>query len=338
MSINIAVLGATGFTGELLVEFLLRHPKVKLTYLASRTTTAIPYALMFPKFNKRTSLDCEPLDAQLAVKRADAVFLALPHTASMDFVPVLLKHNKKVIDLSADYRISDLSVYEKYYKLAHKDKENVAKAVYGMSEIYHKQIAKANLVANPGCYPTSIILGLYPLMKEKLIEPKVIADSKSSISGAGKKATEEHQFMNVTNNMWAYKPFVHQHVPEMTQVLMSSTGADLNLTFTPHVIAVESGIFSTIYVQFKKKVTDQQIRAVYQKYYKTAPFVRIKENIPQLRDVTKTNFCDISIAVDSSGKQGIIFSCIDNLIKGAAGSAVQNLNIMYGWDETLGLV
>lgn len=338
MVIKAGVLGATGFTGEKLVELLLGHPNVELTYLSSRTEKAFFYAELFPKFGKKTSLKCEPQDIEKAVTVADILFLSLPHTVSMCYVPYFLRKKKKVIDLSADYRIDDTAVYKKYYSLAHKDKKNLKQAVYGLGELFKDKIKNAELIANPGCYATSVILALFPLLKENLVEKDVIVDAKSAITGAGRKAALEYHYSNVANNIWAYKPFVHQHVPEIAQVLKDSTGKTIELVFVPQVIGVEAGIYSTIYVSFKSKVDVTKIQNVYKNCYKDSPFIRIYGDLPKLKNVVGSNFCDIGFALDSSGKKGVIVSCLDNLIKGAAGAAVQNMNIMMGWKETMGLV
>ena len=335
--VRVAVLGATGFTGEKLVEILLGHPQVEITYLASRTPKAVAYATLFPNFIGKTEAICEPLDIQKALDAGDFFFLSLPHTVSMEFVPSLIEAGKRVVDLSADYRLKDIALYQKYYNTSHKDQKNLKRAVYGLAEVYHQEIAKSNLVANPGCYPTSITLGLFPLVKEGVLEGKIIVDSKSAISGAGRKTALECKDMDVPNNFWAYKPFIHQHTPEILSVVEQASGKSIDLSFTPHVAGMKAGIYSTIYLNFNKKVSKEEIKSIYQKHYSESPFVRIKEDLPKLGDVVGTNFCDIGFALDSSGKKGVLVSCIDNLIKGAAGSAVQNMNIMLGWDETTGL-
>ena len=335
---KVAVLGATGFTGEKLVEILLAHPKVELCYLASRTKKAVLYSKFFSHFSKKTKLKCEPLDLSKAAKGSDILFLSLPHTVSMEFAPYLLKKGKKVIDLSADYRIKSPSLYKQYYGVVHKDVGNLRKAVYGLAEIYKAKIKNANLIANPGCYPTSIILGLFPLVKEGLIKGKIVVDSKSSITGAGRRAAKEYYSSGASTGLWAYKPFVHQHTPEILGVLKDKTNKSINLCFTPHVVNAESGIYSTIYLELKKKLTLFKINSIYKKHYKGCPFVRISKGLPKLANVVGTNFCDIGFALDSSGKNAVVVSCIDNLIKGAAGAAVQNMNIMLGYKQTMGLL
>jgi N-acetyl-gamma-glutamyl-phosphate reductase len=335
---KVGILGATGFTGEKLVEILLNHPKVEISYLSSRTPKPVPYSKLFPKFKGKVDLKCEPLDIDKAKAESDILFLSLPHRVSMYYVPFILKGNKKVIDLSADYRLKDTTLYKKYYGVSHTDKTNLKKAVYGLPELFKDKIIDAQLIANPGCYPTSIILALFPLVKEGLIESKIIADSKSAITGAGRKAVIDFHYANVSDNIWAYKPFIHQHMPEVVEILADKTSKEIELKFVPQVVGVEAGIYSTIYVSFKKKVSVKKIKAVYEKYYKDCPFIRLRDDLPKLKNVTGTNFCDLGFALDQDLKNGVVVSCIDNLIKGAAGAAVQNMNVMLGWEETLGLI
>lgn len=335
---KVAVLGATGFTGEKLVEILLSHPSAEVTYLSSRTEVPVAYSKLFPRFLNKTDLKCEALDINKCCKSADIIFLSLPHTVSMGFAPQLLSENKKVIDLSADYRLKDTALYQKYYKVEHKDNVGLSKAVYGLPELFKKDIEKSSLIANPGCYPTSIILALFPLVKEGLIEKKIIIDSKSSITGAGRKAVIEYHYSNISNNLWAYKPFVHQHIPEVSEVLKLSAGKTIEPIFTPHVIGVEAGIYSTIYATLTKGVTEEKISSAYLKYYSDSRFVRLLPGFPKLKDVVGTNFCDIGFALDEKKENAVIGSSIDNLIKGAAGQAVQNMNVMLGLDETTGLL
>jgi len=334
---RVGVLGATGFTGEKLVDILIKHPNVEVCYLASRTEKPVYYSDLFACFSNKTNLKCEPLSIEKSLKKCDFLFLSLPHTVSMKFVPYLLKAKKKVVDLSADYRLQDSEEYKKYYRALHEDKKNLKKAVYGLPELYKVAIGKAQLVANPGCYPTSMILPLFPLLKEGLIELKVVIDSKSSITGAGKKAIIDYHYINVSNNIWAYKPFTHQHVPEAVNILKAKTQKEVDISFTPHVVGIDAGIYSTIYVWFKKKVKSSQLFDLYQKHYRNCPFVRIKNNLPKLKEVVGSNYCDIGFELNENGKQAVVVSCIDNLIKGAAGQAVENMNIMLGCDQTTGL-
>jgi len=332
-TMKVAVLGATGFTGEKLIEILIKHKFVEINYLTSRVPNPISYSELFPRFKGRIFTKCERLDISKALKKADFFFLALPHTVSMQVVPLLIEAKKKVVDLSADYRIEDASIYNKFYNTLHTDKKNLRKAVYGLPEFFKDKIKRAVLVANPGCYPTSVILALAPLVKEKVIKRNIIVDAKSSITGAGRKAVIDYHFSNISGNIWAYKPFSHQHLPEIIQAVKGVSGLACNITFVPHVVGIESGIYSTIYLSFKKKVTQELINSIYIRYYRNAPFVRILNRLPKLKDVVGTNFCDIGFSLKNDGLNAVVASCIDNLIKGAAGNAVQNMNIMCGFSE-----
>ncbi|RKY38939.1 MAG: N-acetyl-gamma-glutamyl-phosphate reductase [Candidatus Omnitrophota bacterium] len=336
--IKVAILGATGFTGEKLVELLLKHPGVEITYLGALLEKPTLYSKLFPKFEGKINLICELPKISEAVEKADIFFLALPHTISFKIAPSILKAKKKVIDLSADYRLKNSKIYEEYYKKKHQDKRNLKQAVYGLVEFLKEEIKKADLIANPGCYPISVILALVPLLKEDMVKLRIIVDSKSSVSGGGRKPLIDYHYLSVSNNIWAYKPFFHQHTPEIVEVLKYLSKKEAEITFIPHVVGIEAGIYSTIYVDFKKKIDTKGVFKLYQNYYRDAPFVRIKESLPKLKDVVRTNFCDIGFSLDGSGRKGVICSCIDNLMKGASGNAIQNMNVMYGFDETEGLL
>ncbi len=336
--VKVAVLGATGFTGEKLVELLLNHPLAEINYLTSKNFEPTSYSDIFPRFKNKINIKCEQFDIKRAIKRADIFFLALPHTVSMQIAPLLLKKKKKVIDLSADYRLKNVSIYKKFYKYTHKDRRNLKRAVYGLPEFFKDKIKKTNLVANPGCYPTSIILGLAPLLKSRKINTKIIIDAKSTITGAGRKALVDYHFSNINNNIWGYKPFIHQHLGEIIQILKDISGLHCKITFMPHVVGVESGIYSTCYVSFKKLTTFSSIFNLYKRYYKDCPFVRVYKVLPKLKDVIGTNFCDIGFGLSKDKKEAVVVSCLDNLIKGASGTAIQNMNIMCGFKEKEGLI
>lgn len=336
--VKVGVIGATGFTGEQLVELLSRHPYVEISYLSSTTHEVIPYSMFFPKFERVVDTKCEPIDLEKVVEKCEIVFLALPHTVSMEVVPYLLKSGCKVIDLSGDYRLKDTTLYKKYYGKPHKDEKGVKESVYGLSEFFRKEIEKTRLVANPGCYPTGILLSLLPLVLEEIVEEEVFVSSVSSVSGGGRKVKGEYLYSHMSNNIWAYKAFVHQHIPEIEQVLAELTRQKVKVDFVPHVIGIERGIYSTIYVRSKKEVVEKQLWEVYNKYYSSAFFVRVRRNLPRLKDVIGTNFCDIGFSVNEGRRKIVICCCIDNLIKGAAGNAVQNMNIMLGIEEKISLM
>jgi len=256
----------------------------------------------------------------------------------MDIVPSFLKAGKIVIDLSADYRLPP-EVYKIWYGVEHKDKENLSKAVYGLPELYYDAIKKAKLIANPGCYPTSVILGIAPMLKEKAIDlDRVIVDSKSGVTGAGRKPDLALSYCEVNENLKAYKVNEHQHSPEINKILSEVSGKAVNIVFTPHLVPMNRGILSTIYLHLNKKLDTKLVLEMYKDFYKGKPFVRISDEgkFPQVKDVVRTNYCNIGLKV--TGDTLIVVSCIDNLTKGAAGQAVQNMNIICGFDENEGLL
>jgi N-acetyl-gamma-glutamyl-phosphate reductase len=337
--INAGIIGVTGYTGQELIRILLAHPQVRLRALYSRSAAGKSISELFPEFSGRLDLVCSKPDIKDISDKCDLVFLALPHTTSMDFVPKLLKAGKRVIDLSADYRIKDVMVYEKFYQHKHKDKEGLKNSVYGLPELNRAKIKKARLVANPGCYPTAAILALAPLTAFNLIDTdSIIIDAKSGVSGAGKKLAEGFLFSEANEDFKAYKVGNHQHMPEICQSLSSLAGKKVAVTFVPHLLPLNRGILETIYVKKIKAKSRIAMIELYKRFYKKEPFVRIKRegNFPRLKDVAGTNFCDIGIKEDKD--KVIIISAIDNLVKGASGQAVENMNIMYGLPESLGLL
>ncbi|MDD5042693.1 MAG: N-acetyl-gamma-glutamyl-phosphate reductase [Candidatus Omnitrophica bacterium] len=342
--INVGIIGATGHTGEILIELLLDHPNVRITRLFNSGRGGVisrPISEFFPKLKNRLDVACAKPDWTQIKKECDLLFLALPHTVSMKFVPKLIAMNKRVIDLSADYRITNSSVYEKFYKVSHEDKANLKKAVYGLPELYRAGIKSAALLANPGCYPTSVILALAPLLAVNAIETdSIVVDAKSGVSGAGKKLEKEFLFSEIEGDFRAYKVNTHQHSPEINQVLSRLCGKKLEIVFVPHLLPIERGILSTVYI---KKAPGAKFRPggvhdLFRKFYKSEPFVRVRPegSFPRIKDTVKTNFCDIG--VKDFGRTVIVISAIDNLLKGASGQAVQNMNIMYGLPETTGLL
>ncbi len=337
--IKIGVVGATGYAGEELIKILLRHPGAKITdvsrYSADKEESISD---IFPAFKGRIDLPCKNIDPERISKNADLVFLALPHKASMDVAPAFLEEGKMVVDLSADYRLSAES-YKIWYGADHRDKGNLPIAVYGLTELYYGSIKKARLLSNPGCYPTSIILGIAPILKRKaVVSDHIIADSKSGASGAGRKADLALSFCEVNENLKAYKVNDHQHKGEINKILSEVAGEAIDVVFTPHLIPMNRGMLSTIYLTLTEKMDTAAVLDIYKDFYKGRPFVRISKegDLPQIRDVVNTNYCDIGLKV--TGSTLIVVSCIDNLIKGAAGQAVQNMNIMCGLNETDGLL
>lgn len=338
--LKVGVVGVTGYSGEEVVKILLGHRNVTITEVSAFSAVAEkeePLGALIGAFKGRLDIVCKKTNPETMAKNVDIVFLGLPHKISMEIAPVFLKAGKRVIDLSADYRL-DAAVYEKHYGVAHKDKANLANAVYGLPELNREKIKKARLIANPGCYPTSVMLGVTPMLSAEAINPNdIIVDSKSGTTGAGKKADAALLFSEVNENLKAYKVNEHQHMPEIDMVLSGVAKKNISIVFTPHLIPMSRGILSTIYLKLIKPMTTAAVIDSYKKFYKNEPFIRICDEgkFPQVKDVAHTNYCDIGVKV--KGSTLIVISCIDNLVKGAAGQAVQNMNIMCGFEETEGL-
>lgn len=337
--IRVGIVGVSGYTGVELARILSMCPGVEITVATSRQYDGRPLAEAFPSLRGKVDILCEDVqDAKLA-ERADVFFTAVPHQAAMGIVPQLLKAGKKVIDLSADFRLHDVDIYEAWYK-PHTAPEYLSEAVYGLPEIHRQQIKAARLVANPGCYPTSVILGLAPLLKEKAINPlNLIVDSKSGVSGAGRTAKTNSLFCEVAEGFTAYMVGEHRHTPEMEQEIGKLYGEPVTISFTPHLVPMSRGILSTMYARLKKPLSAEDIRELYCNFYQDDFFVRLCEpgTYPATQFVRGSNFCDIGFKLDNRTGRVIILAAIDNLVKGAAGQAVQNLNIMYGFPETQGI-
>lgn len=338
--LNVGIIGARGYTGEELIKILITHPKVCLTYLAATLEEAQAIDDIFPYFKKRIHLDCENFSLKKAAAKCDLLFLALPHTVSMNVAPKLIKKNKKIIDLSADYRLKNVSVYQEWYHKPHKDKENLPKFVYGLPELYREKIKRTCYVANPGCYPTAAILGIVPVLVSGLADKNgIVIDAKSGVTGAGKKVVMNCLYSEVNENFKGYKFNAHQHAPEINQELSKVSCGKVSVIFCPHLLPVNRGIFETIYVRLNKSVPAKAMEDIYNKFYKLEPYVRVRKmgEIPELKDVVGTNFCDIGLVYDAPHKILIVSCVIDNLLKGASGQAVQNMNIMCGFDERMAL-
>ena len=339
--LRVGVVGATGYTGEELVRILARHPNVEVSYVSGKEDRIEKIQDIFPYLQNSLDLKCNAFSVDEAIAKTDLVFLALPHTVSMQNPPLFLKAGKKVIDVSADYRLQDVSIYEKYYKTPHKDPKNLPNAIYGLPELNRAKIKNAKLVANPGCYPTGSILGLLPGLKQKVFdESSIQIDAKSGVTGAGRKAEKSLQFPEVNESLKAYKLFEHQHIPEIDQALSLASGRKISVVFVPHLLPINRGLFSTIYVKLAKKIDTDGLLKIYKKFYANEPFVKVYEagRLPEIKNVTNTNFCDIGLRVNEEKNLAVIITAIDNLDKGAAGQAVQNMNIMCGFEETAGLL
>lgn len=334
-----AIFGASGYTGQELTRILSGHPGVKLVAVTSRRFAGQPVAEVFPALRGLTSLNYQDATPSEISRICDIVFLALPHGVSMNLAPEFIKSGKKVIDLSADYRLRDLKTYETWYG-KHGSAKFIKDAVYGIPELYRTKIKKTQFVANPGCYPTSIILGLAPMLKKKLVDVStIIADSASGVSGAGREPLTGSLFCEVDGGFKAYKVGKHRHLPEIEQELNALAGKKFAVSFTPHLLPVKRGILSTIYATLKKNISGEELHAWYCNFYANETFIRICPQgvYPNISSVCGSNYCDIGLAVDSRTKRVIIMAAIDNLMKGAAGQAVQNMNIICGFDEGAGL-
>jgi len=337
--IRIGIVGATGYAGAELVRILSGHPDVSLTVLTSRQYVGQPFEKIYPAFKGLVGLNCEAYDTDQICSQTDVVFLALPHKLPMAFAPDLLKNGKKVIDLSADFRFSDPAKYEAVYQ-PHTSKELFSQSVYGLSEVFFDQIKNADLIGNPGCYPTSVILPLYPLLKAGLIDvTTIIADSKSGASGAGRSLSLTTHISEISESFKAYKVTGHRHKPEMDEVLTDAAGQPVDITFIPHLLPMSRGMESTIYASLKKRVTPDEIYSCLSEFYADCPFIRLYDHgvATDTANVRGTNFCDIGFVLEKDKNRIVMMSVIDNLVKGAAGQAVQNMNIMLGLDETAGL-
>ncbi len=337
--IRAGIIGATGYTGEEIVRILSKHPQVDVTYVSGKEDRDIKIQEIFPYLEGTLDLECKPFSFDEAVEKCDFVFLSLPHTVSMQYAPQFMKAKKRVIDVSADFRLKDTAVYEKFYKVQHKDPQTLRSAVYGLPEANRDKIRKADLIANPGCYPTGAILGLLPGTKGGIYDTEhIYIDAKSGVTGAGRKAEKSLNFSEVNESFKAYKLFEHQHVPEIDQELSRFSKKDINVVFVPHLLPINRGILSTIYVRLKKKMSTDDLIRHYRKFYAGEPFVKVYEKgrLPELKHVVHTNFCDIGLRVHEEKGLAVIVAAIDNLTKGAAGQAVQNMNIMAGFDERAG--
>ncbi|MEY2467071.1 MAG: N-acetyl-gamma-glutamyl-phosphate reductase [Verrucomicrobiota bacterium] len=349
---KVGIVGASGYSGEELVRLLLQHPHVELTAVTSRQSAGQTLAQVFPKFanhpRAKTLRFSEP-NPELLAKQAEIVFLALPHGVAAEYAVPLMQAGCVVIDLSADFRLKSAEVYKDFYAHDHPAPELLAKSVYGLPEVYREQIKKASLIASPGCYPTSILLPLIPLLKAGLIKSTgIIADSLSGVSGAGRKAEMDYLFVECNESVRPYGVPKHRHLSEVEQELSFAAGSQVTIQFTPHLIPVNRGILSTLYVAPEKHFSTaaemnalaEKISACYAKAYGNEPFVRLLEGkaLPDTKNVVGTNVIEIAWRLDPRTGRLIVMSAEDNLVKGASGQAVQNMNILCGFPETAGLI
>ncbi len=333
--IRVAIIGASGYTGAESIRIILQHSEAELTYLTALSEECGAVEDVFPQFKGQCGLHIEPLDLAKLSELADVALCCLPHKVSMGFVPKLLDAGLKVIDFSADYRLKDVSVYEKYY-VKHTDTANLKHAVFGLPELFREQIKGAKLVANPGCYPTGASLAIAPLLKEDLIDTEsIIVNAVTGTSGAGMKPSSKFHFPNMNENFFPYGIGTHRHMPEIEQIASEVAGKKVTVLFQPHVGPFDRGILSTVYCQPKKDTSNEQLLKFYNDFYKDEPFVQICKDAPAVKNVAWTNYCNIFVS-NVKGKI-VCFSAIDNLVKGASGQAIQNMNIIFDLEETLGL-
>ena len=336
MTTRVAVMGATGYTALELLKLLIRHPHVEIVALTSRQDGRPHVSDIHPELRGLLDLHLETLDVESLAERTDVVFSCLPHAASANCVKPLVDSGVKVVDFSADYRLHEVGVYEQWYGGTHVDSERVGKVPYGLPELFREEIAGVNLVANPGCYPTSAILPLFPLITQGVVEATgVIIDSKSGVTGAGRTAKLPFHYPECNESIKAYGVGTHRHTPEITQFLTQAAGSQAEVIFTPHLVPMNRGILSTCYVTPKEGMTVDDALQTLEDTYADEPFIRVTPTPPETRAVRNTNFVDLHVA--RSGGRMVVLSCLDNVIKGASGAAVQNFNLICGYDETTAL-
>jgi N-acetyl-gamma-glutamyl-phosphate reductase len=336
--ITASIIGASGYSGAEVLRLLSSRADIRVEKVYAGSSAGRRVEELYPVFADKVDLVFENLIPE-DMPPADVTFVALPSGEAMNVVPGLVRSGRRTIDLGGDFRLGSAAVYEKFYHHEHTAPEFLSQAVYGLPELNKESIEGARLIANPGCYPTSAILGLLPALKHGIISPAgMIINSLSGVSGAGRSASVELSFAEVNENIRAYKIGSHQHNPEIVSVLESASGKEVSLSFVPHLVPLTRGIYTTIHARLDSTVSEQEILTLYESFYEHEPFVRIKREIPQIKNVVHTNYCDIGITLVQHARQLVIISVIDNLLKGAAGQAVQNMNIMFGLPETQGLV
>ncbi len=340
VKVKAGIVGANGYSGIELIRLLINHPLVEAEMLVSHSTQGSDIQQLYPHLTDLLDRRLEDFDADELARRTDVVFFATPAGVSKDLLPKCLEQGLICIDLSGDFRLKDPAAYEKWYRQAPADPALLATAVYGLSEINRKQIEGARLIANPGCYPTAALLGLAPAVKDGAIDlSSIIIDGKSGVSGSGKSAVPGNLYSEVNESVKAYKLGTHKHTPEIEQAIAAMSGEKESLTFTTHLIPMTRGLMCTVYATLAKGYSTKEFLEMYERFYARSPFVRIRPlgHWPSTKEVAGSNYCDIGLNVDGRSRRLIIVSVIDNVVKGAAGQAVQNLNIIKGWDEKTGL-
>ena len=338
--IRVGIIGATGYAGGELVRLLLGHREAEIVWYGSRSYVDQKYADIYQNMFQLVDAACLDDNMESMAEQVDVIFTATPQGLCASLVNEEILHKVKIIDLSADFRIKDVKVYEKWYGMEHKAPQYIEEAVYGLCEINREAVKKARLIANPGCYPTCSFLSVYPLVKEGLVDPHtIIIDAKSGTSGAGRGAKVDNLFCEVNENIKAYGVAGHRHTPEIEEQLSLAAGEPVLINFTPHLVPMQRGILVTAYASLKKDVSYEEVKAVYDRYYEKEYFIRVlnKDVCPQTRWVEGSNFVDVNFKIDPRTKRIILMGAMDNLVKGAAGQAVQNMNLLFGLDEAEGL-
>ena len=338
--IKVGIIGSTGYAGGELARLLLQRDDIEIKWYGSRSYIGQKYASLYPNMYKIVDEECMDDNMKELAGQVDVVFTATPQGLCASLVDEEILSKVKIIDLSADFRIKDVSVYEEWYKLTHASPQFLEEAVYGLPEVNRERVKKARLIANPGCFPTCSFLSVYPLVKEGLVDPDtIIIDAKSGTSGAGRGAKMDSLYCEVNENIKAYGVGTHRHTPEIEEQLSYAAGRPVTISFTPHLVPMNRGILVTAYGSLTKEVTYEEVRAVYDKYYKDEFFVRVleKDVVPQTRWVEGSNFADVNFKIDPRTRRIVMLGAIDNMVKGAAGQAIQNMNLMFGLPENTGL-
>ena len=338
--IKVGIIGATGYAGGELVRLLLGHKEAEIVWYGSRSYVDQSYASIYQNMFQLVDAKCMDDNMEALADQADVIFTATPQGLCASLINEDILSKTKIVDLSADFRLKNVKIYEEWYKIEHKAPHYIDEAVYGLCEINREKVKGARLIANPGCYPTCSTLSIYPLLKEGLIDPStIIIDAKSGTSGAGRGAKTDNLFCEVNENMKAYGVANHRHTPEIEEQLSYAAGTPVLLNFTPHLVPMNRGILITAYASLKKEVSYEEVKAEYDKYYENERFVRVlpKDVCPQTKWVEGSNFVDVNFKIDPRTKRIIMMGAMDNLVKGAAGQAVQNMNLLFGLDEAEGL-
>lgn len=337
--IKASIIGGTGYAGQELLRILYRHPNVDIISVGSRSFVGQPLKDIYRNYENITESICETSNLETLAEKSDVIFMALPHGIASKQITEAILSKTKIIDLGADYRLKDVNIYEDWYNVTHGSKALLSEAVYGLCELHRDDIKTARLLSNPGCYTTCSILSLAPLLKNNLVDPQsIIIDAKSGVTGAGRSSDTAFSYCEVNESIKAYKVGTHRHTPEIEQELGLLSGTELKLLFTPHLTPMNRGILALCYANLIEHITEEDLRRIYRDFFKDEYFVRLtEEKLPETKWVKGSNYCDIGVKIDARTNRVIVVGAIDNLMKGAAGQAVQNMNLMFGFDEKTGI-